>query len=180
MRGHVARAEVTIDATPQRAWQALTDPETVRQWMVGTEVRTDWRVGSPITWQGELHGRSYQDKGEVLEADAPRRLSVTHYSPLMGQPDRPENYHTGTYTLEASSDSGPTTVTLEQDGNESPEQAEQFGQDWQSMLEALKRSAEAARKRSRENASGTRRSAPTPASRRRSVRTALSPDAPRG
>jgi len=35
-------------------------------------------------------------------------------------------------------------VTLEQDGNESSEQAEQFGQNWQSMLEALKRSAESA------------------------------------
>ena len=61
---------------------------------------------------------------------------MTHYSPLMGQEDRPENYHTVTYTLEADGDDGPTIVTLEQDGNVSEEQAEQFSQSWQGMLDA--------------------------------------------
>ena len=141
MTGHVAHAKVRVDATPQQAWHTLTDPDSVRQWMVGTEVSTDWQVGSPITWQGEMDGKPYHDKGEVLEADAPRRLSVTHYSPLMGQEDRPENYHTIIYTLEGDG-SGPTTVTLEQDGNDSQEQAEQFGQNWQSMLDAYKAAVE--------------------------------------
>lgn len=143
MTGHVARAKVTVDATPEQAWQALTNPDAVREWMVGTEVSTDWQVGSPITWRGELGGKPYEDKGEVLEADPPHRLSVTHYSPLMGQEDRPENYHTVTYTLAADGDSGPTTVTLEQDGNESQEQAEQFAQNWQAMLDAYRTVAEA-------------------------------------
>jgi len=142
MTGHVAHAKVTVDATPEQAWHALTDLDAIRQWMVGTEVSTDWQVGSPITWQGEMNGTPYRDKGEVLEADAPRRLSVTHYSPLMGQEDRPENYHTVTYTLEPDSASGATMVTLEQDGNVSQEQAEQFSQNWQSMLEALKAAVE--------------------------------------
>jgi uncharacterized protein YndB with AHSA1/START domain len=143
MTGHVARALVTVDATPEQVWHALTDPDAIRQWMVGTEVSTDWQVGSPITWQGEINGTPYRDKGEVLEVDAPRRLSVTHYSPLMGQEDRPENYHTVTYALEPDSASG-TTVTLEQDGNVSQEQAEQFSRNWQSMLEALKSAVESA------------------------------------
>ena len=141
MTGHVARAQVKVDATPDRTWEALTDAAQVSKWMVGTNLTTDWSVGSPITWQGEMNGRKYEDKGEVLEFDAPYRLSVTHYSPLMGQEDRPENYHTVTYTL-TGSDDGPTTVTLDQDGNESPEQAEQFSQNWQSMLEALRSTAE--------------------------------------
>ena len=111
--------------------------------MVGTEVSTDWQVGSPITWRGEFAGRPYEDRGEVLEFDAPRRLSVTHYSPLTGE-DRPENHHRLVYTLEGSGDGGPTTVTLEQDGNESPEQAEKFSQNWQSMLDALKSTVESA------------------------------------
>lgn len=142
MTGHVAHARVTVDATPQEVWRALTDPEAVRQWMVGTEVSTDWQVGSPVTWQGEVGGRPYRDKGEVLESDPPHRLSVTHYSPLMGQEDRPENYHTVTYTLQGDGDSGPTTVALEQDGNVSPEQAEQFSRNWQSMLDALRSTVE--------------------------------------
>ena len=140
MAEHVAHAEVTVDATPQQAWSALTDPERISEWMVGTKVDTTWEVGSPITWQGEYDGHEYKDKGEVLEFDAPRRLSVTHYSPLMGQADRPENYHTVTY--EIFSDDGTTRVVLDQDGNESAEQAEQFSKNWQSMLDALKTSVE--------------------------------------
>ncbi len=38
---------------------------------------------------------------------------------------------------------GPTTVALTQDGNDSAEQAEQFSETWQGMLESLKNAVEA-------------------------------------
>ena len=136
MAGDVARAEVEIDAGQDAVWAALTGPATVADWMMGAEVSTDWQVGSPITWRGEMDGRAFEDRGEVLEVDAPNRLSVTHYSPLMGRPDSPENYHTIVYTL--SGGDGPTTLALTQDGNDSAEQAEQFSTTWQGMLESLK------------------------------------------
>ena len=132
---------MSVDADPQTVWRALTDPDQISRWMVGTEVSSDWRVGSPITWRGEMDGRSYEDKGEILAVDEPTRLSMTHYSPLMGQADEPENYHTVTYDLAAEGDG--TVVRLSQDGNESAEQAEQFSANWQSMLDALKSSVEA-------------------------------------
>ena len=132
---------MSVDADPQTVWQALTDPDQISRWMVGTEVSSDWRVGSPITWRGEMDGRSYEDKGEILAVDEPTRLSMTHYSPLMGQADEPENYHTVTYDLAPEADG--TLVRLSQDGNESAEQAEQFSANWQSMLDALKSSVEA-------------------------------------
>ena len=131
---------MVVDAAPQVVWGALTDPERVSRWMVGTEVSTDWQVGSPITWRGEMNGTAYEDKGEVLVADEPSRLSMTHYSPLMGQPDEPESYHTVEYVLEPLGDG--TVVELSQDGNDSAEQAEQFSATWQSMLDELKATAE--------------------------------------
>ena len=131
-----------IDAGQGAVWAALTDPARIADWMMGAEVRTDWQVGSPITWSGEMDGTSYEDKGEVLEVDEPNRLSMTHYSPLMGAADEPENYHTVVYEL--SGGDGPTTVRLTQDGNDSAEQAEQFSTNWQGMLEALKGSVESA------------------------------------
>ncbi len=144
MSGTIATAETDIDATPERVWSALTEPEQISQYMYGSRVETTWQVGSPITWSGEMEGRPYQDKGEVLTYDEPHVLAVTHYSPTMGKPDEPENYHNLVYTLTATG-SGDDTVThleLTQDGNESEEQAEQFSQNWQSMLDGLKAQVE--------------------------------------
>ena len=140
MTGHVAHAQITVAATPERVWRALTDPAQIKDWMLGTEVETDWRVGSPITWHGELGGKAYRDRGKILIYDEPRTLSMTHYSPLMGRPDEPASYHTVTYDLGSQDER--TTVTLSQDGNDTPEQAEQFSANWQSMLDALRSAVE--------------------------------------
>ena len=142
MADHVARADIDIDAGRETVWHALTDPERIAGWMMGARVSTDWKVGSPITWKGELDGRPYEDKGEVLAVEEPDRLAMTHYSPLMGAADLPENYHTIVYEL--AGDDGTTTVSLTQDGNDSAEQAEQFSANWQGMLESLKGSVESA------------------------------------
>jgi uncharacterized protein YndB with AHSA1/START domain len=139
--GFTAIASTDIAAKPQRVWAALTEPEQIAAYMEGSKVTTTWGVGSSITWDGEYDGRSYQDKGEVLAYDEPRVLSVTHYSPIMGRPDRPENYHTLVYTLTASGDG--THLELTQDGCDTEEQAVQFSQNWQGMLNGLKAHVEA-------------------------------------
>ncbi len=140
MAGYVATAQTDVAATPERVWAALTEPEQIATYMQGSKVTTTWEIGSPITWDGEYDGRAYQDKGEVLTYDEPRVLSVTHYSPMMGQPDEPENYHTLVYTLTADGDG--THLELTQDGNDSEEQAEQFSANWQGMLDGLKATVE--------------------------------------
>ena len=136
MTGIVATAEADIHASPQRVWAALTEPGQIAAYMGGSRVETTWQAGSPITWSGEYDGHAYQDKGEVLSYDEPRLLSVTHYSPLMGQDDRPGNYHTLVYTLTAVGDI--TRLSLTQDGCADEAQAEQFSRNWQQMLEGLK------------------------------------------
>jgi len=136
MSEFVATAAVDVAAPPKRVWAALTEPEQIAVYMQGSQVTTTWQVGDPITWDGEYDGRAYQDKGEVLTYDEPSLLAVTHYSPMMGQPDEPESYHTLVYTLTATDDG--TLLELSQDGNESQEQADQFSQNWQQMLDGLK------------------------------------------
>jgi hypothetical protein len=108
--------------------------------MMGSRVESSYEVGSPITWSGEWEGRPYQDRGEVLRAEPGTVLEVTHFSPLTGQEDIPENYHTVRYELAASGDG--TAVDLSQDGCDSEEQARQFSQNWQGMLDGLKQVAE--------------------------------------
>ncbi len=61
-------------------------------------VETTWEVGAPITWSGEYEGKAYEDHGTVLAGDVRAQvLSTTHFSPLTGKEDVPENYHTVTY-----------------------------------------------------------------------------------
>lgn len=141
MTGKVATAAVDIAATPQRVWTALTDPDEIEKYMFGSRVKTDWKPGSPIVWKGEYEGRKYEDKGEVIEVQPRRRLVVTHFSPLSGQPDEPDNYHTVTYELRGSGDS--THVELSQDNNGSAEEAEHSAANWQLMLDGLKQHLEA-------------------------------------
>lgn len=139
MAGRTVTAEVEISAPPDQVWDALTDPHTIQQYFFGSRVETTWEPGTPITWSGEYDGHAYQDHGQVLEVVPEQRLVVTHFSPLSGQPDVPENYHRISYRLEAGDDG--TRLTLEQD-NTPDESVEDFRANWQSMLESLKQVVE--------------------------------------
>lgn len=138
MTGYVAVAEIDIDAPADRVWELLTDPGQLKELWFGAVVETDWRVGSPITWSGEWEGKPYQDKGEILAVEPGRLLKVTHFSPLSGQPDVPENYHTLTYTL-----TGNTHLKLEQDNNATEDEAKHSQGMWEMLVAKVKQAAEA-------------------------------------
>lgn len=140
MKGHIAEASVIVAAPPERVWAALTEPDHVRKYLMGTALATDWKPGSPITWSGEWEGKPYTDKGEVIEVEEGRRLTYTHFSPLTGAEDSPENYHTLWWTLEEVS--GGTQVVLNQDNNSSEEEAAHNGETWQQVMASLKKVAE--------------------------------------
>src|SRR5688572_10819744 len=95
----IARTSVTIDGPTPRARQALTSPEMIKEYLFGTEVTSDWQVGSPITYRGEWEGKDYEDKGEILEVEPEKLFVSTFWSSLSGQEDSPENYQTVRYEL---------------------------------------------------------------------------------
>lgn len=141
-----ARASTEIQAPPSAVWNALTDPDLIRQYFLGATVTSDWKVGSPITFAGEWDGQKYEDKGEILALEPERRLSYSHWSPMTGQPDLPENYHVVDITLDAKGDI--TTVTLEQSnltgGVTDADRAarEDYEKNWATMLQGLKTTVE--------------------------------------
>jgi len=140
MTGYVATAEIEISAPPARVWEALTDPDQIQRFMFGTRVETDWKPGSPIVWKGVYQGREYQDRGEIMEFESPRLLEVTHFSPLSGQEDRPENYHKLTYELQERG--AGTHIRLSQDNNASEAEAQHSQGMWESLLSGLKQVVE--------------------------------------
>ena len=76
-----------IETTPEKLWEALTDREFSKQYWFGTEVRSDWKVGSPFALVTD--GKT-TDTGEILEADPPRRLSYSfkhqHFEEMRDEP----------------------------------------------------------------------------------------------
>lgn len=140
MSDHVATARTEVNASPKQVWAALTEPDLIKEYMFGSQVETDWQQGSPITWKGEYEGKTYEDKGTILDIEPEKRLQVTHYSPLGGKPDAPENYHTVTYEIDDRGET--TTLLLSQENNASVDEAEHSSTMWQSMLDGLKKVAE--------------------------------------
>lgn len=136
----VATASVLVSAGPEKVWRALTDPAIIKRYMFGSDVTSDWEVGSAITYAGEYEGKRYEDHGTILEVRPHELLRLTHFSPLTGKPDAPENYHTITYTLDPQSDG--TRLELSQDNNASEAEAEHSAANWQQMLDALKTEVE--------------------------------------
>jgi uncharacterized protein YndB with AHSA1/START domain len=136
----VATSTITIEAPAERVWEVITDPAAVKEFMFGADLETDWTVGSPIAWRGEWEGKPYEDKGEILELDPGRKLVHTHFSPLGGQEDKPENYHTLTWTLEDQG--GATTLTLSQDNNANEDAAEHSKGMWDMLVADVKKIAE--------------------------------------
>jgi uncharacterized protein YndB with AHSA1/START domain len=132
----IAQSEVTINAPAAKVWEALTNPELIKQYLFGTEVTTDWHVGSPITYRGEWQGKSYEDKGQILEIEPEKRLVSTFWSSLAGKPDTPENYSTIRYELAAEGQG--TRLTLTQDNNATQEEADHSEQNWNTVLGQLK------------------------------------------
>lgn len=136
----VATASSTMNASPEQVWKALVTPAAITQYMFGTTVTSDFREGSPITWEGEWKGRPYKDKGVILASVPHRRLSYTHFSPLSGVPDIPENYHT--VTIELSDAKPGTRVVLTQDRNATEEEKTHSEENWRMMLAGLKKFVE--------------------------------------
>lgn len=135
-KGLVSKSTITINAPAEKVWEALTRPEIIKQYMFETDVATDWLVGSPIYWRGQWEGKQYEDKGTVLAVEKCRLLRYTHFSPLSGQPDVPENYHT--ITIELNSSNGSTDIVFLQDGNATKASQEHSKRNWDMMLQSMK------------------------------------------
>jgi uncharacterized protein YndB with AHSA1/START domain len=132
----IAKASTTINAPVGRVWEALVDPAAISQYMFGTTVQSAWTEGSRITWKGEWEGKAYEDKGTILRLEPERTLEYSHFSPLSGLPDEPENYHT--VTIELFADGPQTKVSLQQDNNPTAEARAHSEKNWTAMLTALK------------------------------------------
>ncbi len=137
----IAETSVTIDASPSSVWKALVTPSLIKKYLMGTNVTTDWKEGSPIGYDGEYNGKKYHDKGVIKKIDPGKILQSTYWSSVGGKEDKPENYNLVTYRLSQSN--GKTNVTLTQDNVLSEKEKEHVTDNWNAVLKKLKEVVEA-------------------------------------
>ena len=134
---YMAKVIITINVPKSKVWEALTKPALIKQYLFGTEVTTDWKVGNPIIYKGIWDGKEYEDKGVVLQIEPEKLLVSTYWSSLSGLPDIPEYFKTVRYELSTEGDG--TMLTITQDNNDSQEEANHSEQNWKLVLDGIKK-----------------------------------------
>ena len=140
-KGFTAKSTIQINAPASKVWEALVNPKLIKQYLFGTDVTTDWKVGSPIIYKGDWEGKPYEDKGTILQIEPETLLVSTFWSAFSGLPDVPENYQTVRYALNPNGGKK-TSVTVTQDNNKSEEDASRAEQNWNTTLESMKKVVE--------------------------------------
>lgn len=132
----IAKASTTISASASEVWNALTNPEMIKQYFFGTDAVSDWKEGSPLEFKGSWEGKEYVDRGVILKSEAPKLFQYTYFSSMSDLPDAPENYMNISYEL--VEDNGQTMLTIKQENVANEEVRKHSEQNWANVLKDLK------------------------------------------
>jgi uncharacterized protein YndB with AHSA1/START domain len=125
--------EIYIRTTPERLWEAITDPEIRSKYNFGSRIQSDWTPGGRFEMVNPKAGAPLGE-GENLEIDPPRRLVQT-MTALWSDEVKSEGASKVTWDIEPVGDSCRLTVThsdLREGANE-----ELYG-GWPMILSGLK------------------------------------------
>ena len=125
--------EIYIRTTPERLWEAITDPAIRAKYHFGMAVESDWTEGSGYRLAHPAAGRSIVE-GENLEVDPPRRL-VQSMRALWGPDAEAAGTSRVTWEIEPVGDSCRLTVVHDQLPPDVP--SEVYG-GWPMVLSGLK------------------------------------------
>jgi uncharacterized protein YndB with AHSA1/START domain/DNA-binding transcriptional ArsR family regulator len=104
--------EIYIKTTPERLWQAITDPELRSRYSFGVGTHSDWTPGSGYEAVHPGAGITIAE-GENLEVDPPRRL-VQSFTALWSDDVKAEGTSRVTWEIEPIEDSCRLTVIHDQ------------------------------------------------------------------
>src|SRR5207302_850053 len=104
--------EIYIKTTPERLWDAITDPEIRSKYNFGARQTSDWTAGSRYEMSAP-NADGPLGEGEILEVDPPRRL-VQSFVALWSEDVKSEGTSRVTWEIEPIGDSCRLTVTHDQ------------------------------------------------------------------
>jgi uncharacterized protein YndB with AHSA1/START domain len=121
---------IVLNAPVEKVWNALTNPELVKQWQYGSDLITDWKVGNEIRFRNEWEGQVFEQWGTVLEIVPNQKIKYSLFFPRPELEDKPENYFIMSYVLTEENqktkleiiqeDHRPGAVQEEPQGEENP------------------------------------------------------------
>jgi uncharacterized protein YndB with AHSA1/START domain len=132
----IAETSISVDASPAQVWKALTTPRLIKRYLFGTDVSSDWKEGSTITYTGEYEGKKYHDKGIIKKIELEKVLQSTYWSSMSGKADMPENYNLVTYKMIKKDNK--TVITVSQDNISTEKEKEHSTENWKMVLNKLK------------------------------------------
>jgi len=137
--------KIIINASADKVWDALINPEQTKKYMFGCETISDWKKGSPLIWKMIHEGKDFIPvKGHIVEIEPNKLLSYTVIDPHNPNiPDIPENYLTVTYTLSETNNQTLLTVTQGNyntvaDGEKRYKESYNNGEGWNPILVQIK------------------------------------------
>lgn len=131
-----AEVSITISAERSAVWNALTNPDIVKEYFFGTNLSTTWEQGAPVIFTGEWQGKKYEDKGIVLAYNHEEMLQYSYWSSMSGIEDKPENYVILTYRI--GGEDGKVTVTIIQENIPDEKMRDHSIENWKKVLKSLK------------------------------------------
>lgn len=121
---------IQLNASLDRVWETLTNPEKVKLWQFGSDLITTWEIGSSIEFIIEWEGQIFKQWGKVLDIKTNELIKYSLFAPRPGLEDKPENYFVMNYVLTAENgqtkleiiqeDNRPNAVQEEPQGEENP------------------------------------------------------------
>jgi uncharacterized protein YndB with AHSA1/START domain len=105
---------IDIKAPALTIWRVLTTPDLMKQWIIDSEISitSEWKVGSPILIQGDLHGLPFENKGTILQWEPSKVFEYNYWTSLSQHADIPEHYIILTFRLNPIGDWTTLTITL--------------------------------------------------------------------
>jgi len=121
-------SKLIINASKEKVWEALTEPEKVKVWQYGSVLITDWNVGSEIRFKSEWEGHIFEQWGTVLEFESNQKLKYNLFAPRPDLEDKPENYFEMEYKL-TEKDNGIELLIIQEDNRPDAKQELEQGEE---------------------------------------------------
>ena len=129
-----------INSTVENVWNVLTKPELVKQWQYGSDLVTDWKVGSEIRFRNQWEDKIFEQWGRIIEVNPHTLIKYSLFFPRPDLEDKPENYVIVTYELEEKENA--TRLTIRQENIPDEKTKAHSAENWKKVMTGLKKLVE--------------------------------------